>query len=256
MDDDGDAPGELTGDLAPTPPLADPPADQPAPGPRGRRRRQPGRRRQPRYAGWIPFLCVVAAIIAIASSAVLWVTSPNWGRHGAHATAVRNVGEIPSSAPTVGAAAIVIAPIRIEIPRLGVAAPIVPVGTDNSGALEVPRDPKTVGWWQYGARPGARTGTSILAGHINYAGVTGALADIGTLNPGDDVFVYGFSKGKQQKLHFRITGVRTYDKQGLPFQQIFDQHSIGRIALVTCGGPFDASTGNYLDNIVAFAVPA
>jgi hypothetical protein len=24
---------------------------------------------------------------------------------------------------------------------------------------------------------------------------------------------------------------------------------------VTCGGPFDASTGNYLDNIVVFAVP-
>jgi hypothetical protein len=29
----------------------------------------------------------------------------------------------------------------------------------------------------------------------------------------------------------------------------------GRLVLVTCGGPFDASTGNYLDNIVAFAVP-
>jgi hypothetical protein len=28
------------------------------------------------------------------------------------------------------------------------------------------------------------------------------------------------------------------------------------VALVTCGGPFDAATGNYLDNIVAFAVPA
>jgi hypothetical protein len=25
--------------------------------------------------------------------------------------------------------------------------------------------------------------------------------------------------------------------------------------LVTCGGPFDARTGSYRDNIVAFAVP-
>lgn len=225
--------------------------------PSAARRRAKGRRRRPpRYAGWVPFLCVVAAIATLAASGVLWVTSPNWGRHGGHATAVRNVGEIPSTAPTVGTAAIVVAPIRIEVPRLHVSAPIVPVGTDPSGALVVPLDPKTVGWWNGGARPGAKTGTAILAGHINYAGVTGALADIGTLDPGDDVFVFGFAKGKQQRLHFTITGVRTYDKHGLPYQEIFDQHSVGRLAIVTCGGPFDASTGNYLDNIVAFAVPA
>jgi hypothetical protein len=41
----------------------------------------------------------------------------------------------------------------------------------------------------------------------------------------------------------------------LPYKQIFDQSSVGRLAIVTCGGPFDASTGNYLDNIVAYAVP-
>jgi len=26
--------------------------------------------------------------------------------------------------------------------------------------------------------------------------------------------------------------------------------------LITCGGPFDSATGNYLDNIVAFARPS
>jgi hypothetical protein len=40
----------------------------------------------------------------------------------------------------------------------------------------------------------------------------------------------------------------------LPYKKIFDQHAPGRLAIVTCGGPFDASTGNYEDNIVAFAV--
>ncbi len=60
---------------------------------------------------------------------------------------------------------------------------------------------------------------------------------------------------KKTRLTFTITGVRTYNKQQLPYQQIFDQSSASRLALVTCGGPFDASTGNYEDNIVAFAVP-
>jgi hypothetical protein len=55
---------------------------------------------------------------------------------------------------------------------------------------------------------------------------------------------------------FAITGVRTYHKTALPYKEIFDQKSVGRLAIVTCGGPFDAQTGNYLENIVAFAVPA
>jgi hypothetical protein len=58
------------------------------------------------------------------------------------------------------------------------------------------------------------------------------------------------------RLTFHITGVRTYKKTVLPYKQIFDQKSVGRLAIVTCGGPFDSSTGNYEDNIVAFAVPA
>ncbi len=66
----------------------------------------------------------------------------------------------------------------------------------------------------------------------------------------------GKRAGKEVRLTFRITGVRTYKKTALPYAEIFDQKSVGRLAIVTCGGAFDFSTGNYLDNIVAFAVPA
>jgi hypothetical protein len=43
-----------------------------------------------KLAGWVPFPCVVAAIIALAGSALTWVLSPNWG--GQHTTDTRNVG--------------------------------------------------------------------------------------------------------------------------------------------------------------------
>jgi hypothetical protein len=56
-------------------------------------------------------------------------------------------------------------------------------------------------------------------------------------------------------VRIKITGVRTYTKKALPYKEIFNQNSVGRLAIVTCGGPFDASTGHYLDNIVAYAVP-
>jgi hypothetical protein len=205
------------------------------------------------YTGWVPFACAIGAILMIALAGITWVSTPHWGTNP-QARAVHK-GVIPTHiAPS--AVADIVSPNRIEIPKIHANAPIVRVGTTADGELEIPLNPKTVGWWQYGAKPGATVGTAILAGHINYAGVTGSMAAIGTLNPGDQVYVFGKQNADaRHEVRFRVTGVRTYHKTHLPYQQIFDQKSVGRIAIVTCGGPFDATTGNYLDNIVVFAVP-
>jgi hypothetical protein len=168
---------------------------------------------------------------------------------------VTNKGRIPT-AVMPSAVADIVSPNRIVIPKIHANAPIVPVGTMPNGELQIPLNPRIVGWWHYGAKPGATVGTAILAGHINYAGVTGAIAAIGTLNPGDQVFVFGKQNAdNRHEVAFRVTGVRTYHKTHLPYKQLFNQRGAGRIVIVTCGGPFDASTGNYLDNIVVFAVP-
>jgi len=213
------------------------------------------------YTGWVPVACMIAALMTIALAGITWVTSPYWGNNPQ--AKARNVGVIPTTAsspaattPVARPVADVVSPNRIVIPKLKASAPIVKVGTTPDHELEVPLNPKVVGWWSPGAKPGAAVGTAILAGHINYAGVQGAMAEIGRLNPGDEVDVYGTQNADAKHLvRFTVTGVRTYHKTHLPYKQIFDQKSVGRIAIVTCGGPFDASTGNYLDNIVVFAVP-
>ena len=209
------------------------------------------------HTGWVPFACVLAALLTIALAGITWISSPHWGNnYGTNAQApVTNKGAVPTTVPP-SAVADIVAPNRIEIPKIHANSPIVPVGTTADRELEIPLNPHVVGWWHYGAKPGAPVGTAILAGHINYAGVTGSMAAIGSLNPGDEVDVFGKQNAdNRHEVRFRVTGVRTYHKTHLPYQQIFDQKSIGRIAIVTCGGPFDASTGNYLDNIVVFAVP-
>jgi hypothetical protein len=208
------------------------------------------------YAGWVPFACALVALITMSLAGITWVTSPYYTNSRAATQAhARNVGNIPTAAPP-SAVADIVAPNRIEIPKIHANAPIVPVGTTADRELEIPLDPHVVGWWHYGAKPGATVGTAILAGHINYAGVTGSMAEIGKLDPGDLVYVFGKQNAdNKHEVAFRVTGVRTYHKTHLPYQEIFDQKSVGRIAIVTCGGPFDASTGNYLDNIVVFAVP-
>jgi hypothetical protein len=189
------------------------------------------------------------AVGFMAAGGILFVISPTWGGNQG---ATANNGRIPT---LNGKLVDYISPHMIQIPKIHAKAPIVRVGTENR-ELQIPLDPHIVGWWDGGAKPGARKGTAILAGHINYAGVTGELATIGTLHPGDKVFVTGRHKHKKVRLRFTITGVRTYRKTVLPYKQIFDQRSAGRLAIVTCGGPFDASTGNYEDNIVVFAVPS
>jgi hypothetical protein len=50
--------------------------------------------------------------------------------------------------------------------------------------------------------------------------------------------------------------VRTYPKEtGLP-ASAFARDGAPRLVLITCGGPFDAATGNYEDNVVVYATPA
>ena len=212
-----------------------------------------------RWARWggLPFVVTVVAIVLVATSALTWVTSPNWGTSNAQAPA-RDVGTVPAAAaknPTTTRIVYDLDPNRILIPKLGADAPIQDMGETATRELDIPLNPKIVGWWNGGAHPGAAVGTAVLAGHINYAGVTGELARIGSLDVGDHIYVTGFQQGKLVKLSFSVAAVRTYRKTALPFEQIFDQKVAGRLAVITCGGPFDAQTGNYLDNIVVYATP-
>ena len=133
---------------------------------------------------------------------------------------------------------------RLTLTRLGVDALIRPV-TVTGGVMDVPRDPATLGWWSSGAAPGDATGTVVIVGHVNYSGVSGALSVLPGARPGDTVAVGG--------QRFMIRAVRTYPKAaGLP-ADLFTRTGPARLVLITCGGPFDATTGNYQDNIVAYA---
>jgi peptidoglycan hydrolase-like amidase len=59
-----------------------------------------------------------------------------------------------------------------------------------------------------------------------------------------------------QDYRYRVVALRAYAKANLPVTAVFGQQVAARLVIVSCGGPFDASTGHYLDNIVAYAVPS
>jgi hypothetical protein len=141
------------------------------------------------------------------------------------------------SAPTM-------TPVRIDMPTLGVGAPVVPVAVGGDGALGVPEDPSVVGWW-VGAGD-----TVVLDGHVDTAAQgPGALFRLIDLASGDAVTLTGADGAARR---FTVTDVRAYPKAQLP-PEVFDPES--RLVIITCGGHFDWHTRQYAENIVAFAEP-
>jgi hypothetical protein len=145
------------------------------------------------------------------------------------------------------------APAEVAIPVLGVEAVVQPVGTSNA-QLGVPTDPAQLGWWTGSAWVGATTGTVVIDGHVDSAATgPGALFRLGDLHASDRIVV-ATTTGERQ--NYLVTGRRVYIKaDGLP-AGLFSTNGPPRLVLITCGGPFDRTTGSYLDNIVVFATPA
>ena len=142
-------------------------------------------------------------------------------------------------------------PVSIRIDKIGVNdASVIDVGVAPSGEMEVP-PPLEVGWYQYGPAPGEQ-GSAVLAGHIASGGIDGAFRYLDRLEPGDR-FTITFEDGTSRQ--FEVTDLVQYDKEDLPFDQIFTDEGQSRLALITCGGAFDYSARSYEDNIVAYAVP-
>lgn len=140
-------------------------------------------------------------------------------------------------------------PTSLRIVALGVHAPIVAMGTDASGELDVPRDAATVAWYRAGSVPGA-AGSSVLAAHVDYDGERGVFFALDHLRPGDTVRV-AFTDGSSRT--FDVVSRRRYLKTALPVRELFSRNGPPVLTLITCGGAFNPSTGHYEDNTVVQA---
>ncbi|MGD9694195.1 MAG: sortase [Thermoleophilia bacterium] len=144
-------------------------------------------------------------------------------------------------------------PTRVRIARLGINAPVAPVGIDTAkGQLDVPPNIQRLGWWRDGAAPGAPAGATLIAGHVDSARAgEGAFFKLKSATSRDRVQV---TTADGRTRTYRVTSVRRVKKDALP-DDIYSLNGRERLVLVTCGGRFDQSIGHYVDNIVVTAVP-
>lgn len=143
-------------------------------------------------------------------------------------------------------------PVRLDIPAIGVDSSLLQLGLNPDGTAETP--PLTAvseaGWYRFSPTPGA-DGSSVMLGHIDSAAYgPGVFYRLGALRPGDEVDV---TRTDGATAVFRVDRVAEYPKSAFPTQLIYGPTRYPSLKLVTCGGTFDASTGSYNDNVVAFA---
>jgi sortase (surface protein transpeptidase) len=142
-------------------------------------------------------------------------------------------------------------PMKIEIPKLGVKAPIMRLGLNSDGTIQAPplNDHNLAGWYDGSVTPG-QTGSSVILGHVDsYAGPSVFFA-IKNLLRGDDIDVV---RADGTTAWFTVDGVQKAAKTLFPTSDVYGNVPYPALRLVTCGGPFDAALGSYLDNIVVYA---
>jgi sortase (surface protein transpeptidase) len=161
--------------------------------------------------------------------------------------------ETPTEAPAEAPApAPVATPVALQIPGIDVDAPVVDVGLEDDGAMEVPADVSTVGWYELGVAPG-EGGTAVIAGHVDSREQgPGAFWDIRTLDV-DDVVTVDHEDGTSSA--WRVVARTSYPKDELPISDIFTRFGPSRLVLITCDGEFDRGARSYSDNVVVYTVP-
>jgi sortase (surface protein transpeptidase) len=142
-------------------------------------------------------------------------------------------------------------PVRVEIPALEVNAPLMKLGRNASGTLQVPPldNHNLAGWFDHSVTPGEK-GTSIILGHVDDFTGPSVFFSIKTLRPGERIKVVRANGGTAL---FSVDGVQKVPKGTFPTSIIDENTPYPELRLITCGGPFDTSTRQYLDNIVVYS---
>jgi hypothetical protein len=141
-------------------------------------------------------------------------------------------------------------PVQLDVPAIGVhAGPLLDLGIDPAGALEVPPDAVTAGWFTLAPTPGS-PGPAVIAGHVDYEGVPGVFQRLGELEPGDEVTV---TRADGSAAVFSTYLVERYAKVRFPTERVYGNTAGPELRLITCGGASDSGTDQYQDNVVAYA---
>ncbi len=165
---------------------------------------------------------------------------------------VRRYLPTPTASPQPPSAA----PIELlAITRFDVEGPIVVRGVDSNGVMETPDGPTSIAWYDFSARPGFPVeedgGNAVFSAHVDY------------YNYGPAVFWHLKDLKRDDVIEVRLTDGTVYKYGVVSREQVNAatadlEEIVGKtpeqvITLITCGGTFDASVGEYDQRVIVRA---
>ncbi|MEU0789653.1 class F sortase [Amycolatopsis sp. NPDC005961] len=142
-------------------------------------------------------------------------------------------------------------PVSIDIPKIGAHSSLVPLGVNADNTIQVPpvTTPLQAGWYTYAPTPG-EVGPAVVLGHVDGNHQKGIFYRLKELAPGDRVSI---ARKDGTTALFEVTKVHQVPKQDFEKEGVYDDTAGPELRLITCGGVFDRSAHNYVDNIVVYA---
>ncbi|MEU6223084.1 class F sortase [Streptomyces sp. NPDC047042] len=152
--------------------------------------------------------------------------------------------------PAPNAAAAPAAPAGVTVPSVGVDSPLMKLGLNPDGTVEVPPAEKgmTAGWYTGGVVPG-EVGAAVIIGHNDTRFGKAVFHDLRKIAKGADIAV---TDVKGEVVHFTVTNTESVDKDAFPTQRVYGPTRDRALRLITCDGDFDAQ-GHPVNNLIVYA---
>ncbi len=175
--------------------------------------------------------------------------------------APRELGEQPSSGgarpgpvdAVPGLRAPGVLPVAMRIEAIDLDASIEQQQIEN-GVMLNPSGPFIVAWYKETGRLGEERNNVVLAGHLDYWDVGPAVFyDVWKLEQGDTIDVIGKNNAV---FVYKVEWVKEYmtaDLDTMAIQEIIGPTMNESLTLITCGGAFDYTTGEYESRIIVRA---
>lgn len=141
-------------------------------------------------------------------------------------------------------------PVRLKIPRINVDAPIKSVGVTPQGAMDVPKGPADVAWFNLGPRPG-EIGSAVLAGHFGpWKNGKGSVFDnLYKLKKWDKVYI---KDGNGITITFIVREIRKYNSDADASDVFSSSDGKAHLNLITCEGVWDKIKKTYSKRLIVF----
>jgi len=141
-------------------------------------------------------------------------------------------------------------PVRLTIPGINVDAAVEYVGLTASGAMDVPKSPEGVGWFDLSSHPG-NIGSAVIAGHYGVwkNGEETVFNTLNKLRQGDKLFV---EDDKGATISFVVRESRSYDPDADASDVFKSNDGKSHLNLITCEGIWNNTSESYPKRLVVF----